>query len=140
MVHTLVIHIFLEINCLQNSRDLYNNESCHKQIFFAYPKINIQGFTATQKIKRLQRCMEQMELHCSKNVDRIMFSVVKLFSTDVCFNVKKICHILDNLHKYICKFSNCLTVWAAVSMNGNLPLKYIDNGVKIHAAYYIHHV
>lgn len=112
--------------------------------FRPYRKRKVQGLTTAQIVKRLQRCKKLLNRHGSKSVEKIIFSDEKLFCTEQSYNAKNDVvysatfeDIPENF-RTVKRFQNknSVMVWAAVSHNGKLPLKFIDKGVKINAEYY----
>lgn len=109
-----------------------------------YKRIRRHGLKDVQKQERVKRSKALLKRHGAQSVKSIIFSDEKLFITEEKFNAQNdriyslaIEDIPENL-RTVSTFQNknSVMVWAAISYQGKIPLKFVDKGVKINKEYY----
>lgn len=109
-----------------------------------YKRIRRHGLSDRQKEERVKRSKSLLKRHDGESVKSIVFSDEKLFITEEKFNAQNdriyslaIEDIPEKL-RTVSTFQNknSVMVWAAISYQGKIPLKFVDKGVKINKEYY----
>ncbi|CAF4604159.1 unnamed protein product [Rotaria socialis] len=109
-----------------------------------YKKRNLHGLSAKQTVARLKRCKALLVRHGSDDIRKIVFSDEKLFVVEQKYNrqnnriyalsIEDIPENIRTVQRF--QHSGSTMVWGAVSYNGKIPLKFIEQGVKINAKHY----
>ncbi|CAM4936437.1 unnamed protein product [Rotaria socialis] len=109
-----------------------------------YKKRKLHELSEKQTVARLKRCKTLLVQHDSDDIRKIVFSDEKLFIVEQKYNRQNdriyslsIEDIPENI-RTVQRFQNprSTMVWSAVSYNGKIPLKFVEQGVKINAKHY----